>query len=347
MHVLPPYHRVLLLTEGQLGVFTSKTAAVVLRYRPHDVVALVDSQAAGSDLRAAIPWAPPLPVLRDVSAAAPLQPDALFVGVAPVGGALPLDMRRHIKAALTSGIDVVSGLHTHLGNDEELAALAKQSGARIADLRRPPPRQLVASGRALGTRCRRVLTVGTDCNVGKMVAAVELVSCASRRGLNAQLAATGQGGIMIAGQGIAMDAVIIDFAAGAVEELVLASTDCDLCVIEGQGSVAHPGYSGVALALLHGACPDALILVHHAGRTHHKAEPHLPIPSLRVLCAAYEQAAALLHPTRIVGVALNAHGTDRQAAQQEAARIRQELGVPVVDPLHEGCEPLLAAVLAD
>jgi uncharacterized NAD-dependent epimerase/dehydratase family protein len=345
MHVLPTYRRILLLTEGQLGVFTAKTAACLLRYRAADVVGVVDSAAAGTDLRAVVPWAPAVPILKSVPAASDLHPDALFIGIAPVGGDLPADMRQHVIDALRVRIDVVSGLHSFLNDDQVLSALARQTGARIFDLRRPPAERLVASGRARTTRCRRILTVGTDGNVGKMVAAVEITAAARRRGLDAHFLATGQTGTMIAGRGVAIDAVVSDFAPGAVEELVLSVADSDLAVVEGQGSIAHPGFSAVTLALLHGAGPDAMILVHHCGRTRYNAEPHHRIPPLIELRAAYEQIASLLHPARIVGVAINPFGQDERSVREESRRIEEELRVPVSDPVREGGERLLEAAL--
>lgn len=347
MHVLPPYRRVLLLTEGRLGVFTSKTAAVLLGYRPNDVIAIVDSQAAGGRLPDVIPWAPALPIVPSVDATASMRPDALFIGVAPVGGALPPEMRQHVRAALARGIDIVSGLHAQLRHDAELAELAAEHGALIHDLRRPPDEQVVASARAREARCRRILTVGTDGNVGKMVTAFELARAASGRGFDARIAATGQTGIMVAGRGIAVDAVPADFAAGAAESLVLDAAAADVCIIEGQGSLSHPGFSAVTLALLHGACPHAMILVHHAGRERFRAEPHHPLPRVEALARAYERAADLVFPSHIVGVALNAAHVSTDVAAAERERLERALGVPVADPIHDGVEALLDAALRD
>jgi len=339
------YTRILLLTEGHLGVFTSKTAVALLRYRGDDVVAVIDSAFAGRPLPDIIAGAPSRPILPDVAAARELRPDALFVCIHPTGGALPAEFRAQIAAALRLGMDVVSGLHARLTDDEELVRIASGSGACLIDLRRPPAERCVAAGRARSTRCRRVLTVGTDCNVGKMVAAVELTRAARARAIDARFVATGQTGMMISGTGVAVDAVVADFAAGAVERAVLDAGDSDLCVVEGQGSIGHAGFSGVTLALLHGVCPDAMILVHHAGRTHHKSPPHSPLPPLRDQWRAYELLAGLLHPARIVGVALNTYGVSDNVARDERRRIEEEFGVPVTDPLAEGCEPLLDAVL--
>lgn len=345
---LPRYRRILLLTEGSLGVFRSKTAACMLRYRGEDVVGVLDSAAAGRDVRSFIPDAPPVPILPDVAAALPLKPDALFIGVAPTGGVLPEAMRRHVREALAAGIDVVSGLHVRLAADPEFAAatgrLKTGPTGRILDIRVPPTMLEVASGKAAGIRCRRVLTVGTDCNVGKMVAALEMARAAQRGGLDARFVATGQTGIMVAGRGLAVDAVVADFIAGAAERLVLAEADAEVCFIEGQGSIAHAGYSGVTLGLLHGAAPDALVLVHHAGRTHYHVEGSPPLPDIRSLCDAYERLAAFVYPARIAAVALNPSGASPDTVERERRRLERELGVPVANPVGEECEILLRAL---
>lgn len=346
MHQLPIYRRILLLTEGRLGVFTSKTAACLLRYRPDDVVAIIDSvaAAAGTNLREAIPGSPDRPILARVAQAASLAPDALFVGVAPAGGALAPELRPHVRAALESGIDVVSGLHTRIAADDELRNAAARSGAKIIDLRVPPDELAVGSGRAAKTACRRILTVGTDCNVGKMVTAFELTKAAAGQGLKARFVATGQTGIMVCGCGIVVDAVVADFIAGAAEALVCAQGDCDVCFIEGQGSIAHPGFSGVTLGLLHGTCPEAMVLVHHVGRTTYRAAPYGPLPSPATLREAYERAAAWVYPAPVVAVALNGAGASAQAVAAERRRVERELNLPAVDPIADGCDVLLTAL---
>jgi uncharacterized NAD-dependent epimerase/dehydratase family protein len=347
MHKLPPYHRILLLTEGQLGVFTSKTAASLLRYRAADIAGIIDSAAAGRDVRTDIPWSPPVPIVADIAAARTLRPDALFIGIAPVGGALPPEMRKPVEEALAAGIDVVSGLHTFLSDDAELTALAARQGARLLDLRRPPADRLIANMRARTTRCRRVLAVGTDCNVGKMVAALELAAAARQRGLQTRFLATGQTGIMIDGCGISIDACIADFAPGAVEQLVLDAAAADVCFVEGQGSILHAGYSPVTLALIHGACPDAMVLVHQLGRTHYRNSPDVPLPDLRKLIALYEEIASFLHPSRVAAVAVNSLGCDDATTAREVARLEAELGLPVADPVRHGAERLLAAAMRE
>ncbi len=344
MSPLPRHQRIGLLTVDQLGVFTSKTAAALLRYRGDDVVAVIDRGRAGDSLPAIIPGAPDVPIVPGVADAATLGAQALYIGVAPVGGGLPDDFRPFVLEALRRGMDVVSGLHTRLADDRELAAAAAAGGGRIYDLRTPPAELPIASARARQTRALRVLTVGTDCNVGKMVAAWELTRAAREAGLDARFVATGQTGIMLAGSGIAIDAVVSDFAAGAVEQLVLEHADADLIVIEGQGSLAHPGYSGVTLSLLHGACPDALVLVHHLARKRYRHPPFDPLPPLKKLCEAYERIAGFVHPAKVVAVAVNAHGTPPAEARRLRDTIEHHLGVPAVDPLDDGCGRIVAAL---
>ena len=340
---LPDHRRIAVLTVDQLGVFTSKTAAALVRYRGEDVVAVIDRARAGDALSQIIPGAADVPIVSGVADAVRLGAEALYIGVAPVGGGLPDAFRPFLREALDAGLDVVSGLHTRLA-EAELVAAASAGGGRIFDLRTPPADLPIASARARQTRALRVLTVGTDCNVGKMVAAWELVQAARAAGLDARFVATGQTGIMLAGEGIAIDAVVSDFAAGAVEQLVVSHGEADLIVVEGQGSIAHPGYSGVTLSLLHGACPDAMVLVHHLGRKRYRHPPFHPLPPLARLREAYERLAAFVHPAQVVAVAVNPHGVRAAEARRLRDTIERCLGLPVVDPRAGECGRILEAL---
>jgi len=238
-----------------------------------------------------------------------------------------------------------------LADDPELAGIAARTGARILDLRRPPARRTVAAARASEVDALVVLTVGSDCNVGKMTAALELTQELARRGARAAFVATGQTGMLIAEGGVAVDAVVSDFAAGAIEELVLAAArDAEVVVVEGQGALHHPGYSGVTLALIAGACPRALVLCHHAGREAIRSAegaPHaIPIPPLAELKRAYEAAAAWVHPARVAGVALNTFELEERAARAACDAAARELSLPATDPVRFGAGPLADAVLA-
>jgi uncharacterized NAD-dependent epimerase/dehydratase family protein len=335
--------RLLILTGGRLGVFESKTAVSVIRYHPDQVVAVLDETHAGGDLHGLVGVGGGIPIVAAVADALPLRPNQLLVGVAPVGGSLEPAWRRHILDALRAGLDLAAGLHLALGRDPEFADAADASGARIYDLREPPQALPIGSGRAAVAPARRILTVGSDCNVGKMVASLELTRALQTRGRDAAFVATGQTGIMIEGSGIAVDRVVCDFLAGAAELLVLERQDREILVIEGQGALTNPAYSGVTLGLIHGTCPEAMILCHHAARTR---DLHFgtPIRPLEELAGIYEHAAALLHPARVIGVALNTVGLDddeARAAVEEAAR---RTGLPATDVVRFGPDRLADAV---
>ncbi len=339
-----PYRRLLILTEGRLGVFSAKTGAAVLRYRPQDVVGVLDSEHAGKPIESVLGDAAGVPIFASVAESLSREPDAVLIGIAPTGGALPEPMRRHIVDALNHGLSIVSGLHTLLADDPELAELAERNNARIHDVRDPGPIHRIARGSARNTRAKRVLTIGTDCSVGKMVAALEMRRAAVEAGLDAVFVATGQTGIMIEGWGIAVDHVLSDFTAGAGEMLVEHVADRQLCFVEGQGSIGHPGYSGVTLSLLHGTCPDAMVICHRPDRRLHNDWPDCPVAPIAQQIAIYEQVLAPLHPGKVVAVAVHTAGMTAGAADESLRAIAEETGLPTADPIRTGCGTLLDAV---
>ena len=340
--------RIALLAEGHFTPTDAKTAVGVLRYRPEEVTCVIDSTRAGTTADQCTGLGGDRPVVADVEAAAARGADTLLVGIAPQGGGLPEAWRPAIAAALSRGWDVLAGLHAFLADDPEFAVLAAASGARIHDVRRPPARRPIAARRAAGADALVVLTVGSDCNVGKMTAALELCGELRRRGVRAAFVATGQTGIFVADAGVAVDAVPSDFVAGVTEELVLAAArDADVVLVEGQGTLFHPGYSGVALSLLHGACPDAMILCHEAGRallrTADDAEP-LPIRPLPELVAEHERVAGWMRPSRVLGVALNTRALGEPEARQTIATAARATSLPATDPVRFGAGTLADAV---
>jgi len=347
--------RLAVLAEGRFTRLDAKTAVGVLRYRPNEVAAVIDSTRAGGTAEACVGIGGGVPVVAGIEAAAACGADSLLVGVAPQGGELPHECRPMVRDALLRGWDVLSGLHVFLGDDPEFAALARERAVTIHDVRRPPPGRPVAARRAAGVDALVVLTVGSDCNVGKMTTALELARALGGRGLRAAFVATGQTGIFIADRGVAVDAIPSDFVAGAIEQLVVeAARDADIVIVEGQGALHHPGYSGVTLGLLHGACPAAMILCHQAGREQvrppgGRAAEALSapvIPPLRDLVRAYEEAAAWVHPSRVVGVALNTLGLGERSARQAVERTALDTGLPVADPVRFGAEALAGAIEA-
>ncbi|MBW3660160.1 MAG: DUF1611 domain-containing protein [Gemmatimonadetes bacterium] len=337
--------RVLILAEGRFSVFDAKTATCVIRYAPQEVVAVLDSKTAGGTTDRVLGFGPPIPIVGTLEEGLARGPDTFLIGVAPRGGRLPEAWRRMVKDALEAGLTVVSGLHTFLSEDPELAAVAERTGSRIHDLRKVPTDLPVASRRAAEVDATVVLTVGTDCNVGKMTASVELTKAAERMGHAAAFAPTGQTGLFLGGRGLVVDRVIADFIAGAAETIVLENAPgTDFVFVEGQGSAIHPGYSGVTLGLLHGSMPDAQILVHPPTRER-TLNDEVEIMPLADWIDLYERLAGYLKPAPVVGVAINGWDLSEGEAREWAARIEAETGVPAVDPVKFGAEPLVEAVI--
>lgn len=342
--------RLALLAEGAFTPTEAKSAVGVLRYRASEVAAVIDSTRAGVTAHAACGVGGDVPVVRDVAEAAAAGADSLLIGIAPQGGGLPPAARAAVEQALERGWDVLSGLHVFLADDPALAALAAGSGARILDARRPPAGRPIAAARAAGVGASVVLTVGSDCNVGKMTAALELVAELRRRGTRAAFVATGQTGIFVADRGVAVDAVVSDFAAGAIEAQVLAAArDADVVVVEGQGALHHPAYSGVTLSLLHGAAPESLVLCHATGRAELRVgderDPGRPVAALTDLVAAYETAAAWVRPAAVAAVALNTLGLGDEPARRAIREAAAATGLPATDPVRFGAGPIADAVL--
>ncbi|MEK7330389.1 MAG: DUF1611 domain-containing protein [Candidatus Eisenbacteria bacterium] len=353
--------RLAILAEGSFTPLDGKTAVGVLRYRPDEVAAVLDSTRAGRTAEACVGLGGTIPVVADLAGGGAHGADSLLIGIAPQGGELPAAWRATVRAAIERGWDVLSGLHSFLADDPELAALAGARGVALLDVRRPPARRPVAAARAAAVEAMVVLTVGSDCNVGKMTAALELRRELQARGVRAAFVATGQTGIFVADRGVSVDAVPADFVAGIVEEMVIeAAREADVVLVEGQGALRHPGYSGVTLALLHGSAPAALVLCHHSGREairaprHRAASAPAPadaaagepvIPPLADIVREYEQAAAWVRPARVVGIALNTLDLDEGAARQAVVTAACATGLAASDPVRFGAGPLADALL--
>ena len=341
--------RYLIIADGDFGPMTSKSANAIIRYQPERVVAVLDRRLAGKATQEVLGFGGAIPVVGSVREGLARGANAVLIGIAPVGGRLPDEWRGWLAEALDAGCDLVSGLHTFLADDPALAAKAKAAGRRILDLRRPPADLTVAGGRVKELETYVVLTVGTDCNVGKMTAPLQLVGALNRRGARTRFVATGQTGIMLEGWGIAVDAVIADFIAGAAEQITLeGAVGADIVLVEGQGSINHPGYSGVTLGLLHGACPDGLILCHQAGREYigdYREEAWLRIPPLSDYIKVYETVGSMVHPTRVLGVCLNTYDLPEAEARRACEAATRETGLPATDPVRFDPEPLIEAVL--
>lgn len=335
--------RLVILAEGTLDFHHGKTATSILRYRPNDVVAVIDSTRAGSTTQEAVGLAGGTPIVADITEAFRFNPTALLLGIAPRGGSLPSAWRRQIMLAIEQGMDIVSGLHFMLNDDQEFTAAARRMGVRLIDVRQAPEDLTVATLEPRRPSSLVITFVGSDCATGKMTAALEIARAADEAGLRSAFVATGQTGIMLEGEGVAVDNVVGDFMAGSIERLVVAAAArADYVFVEGQGSLLHPGYSGVTLALIHGSSPDGMILVHRAGQTHIHHYP-LAIPPLPRLIEIYEEAAGWIKPAKVVGVALNTQALDEDAARAAIQDAEEQTGLPVTDPVRFGGAPLVQA----
>jgi len=390
------------LAEGRFGLEGAKTAASAVRYMAERVTAVLDTAHAGGTAADVLGFGEGVPVVASLSEALALapEPDALLIGVAPQGGRLPDAWRPVLGEAIRAGLDLWSGLHLFLSDDPELSELAADHDVGLVDLRRAPPDLPVATGKAAGTGPVRLLTVGTDCNVGKMTTALELRRALAGRGVSSSFAPTGQTGILLEGWGVAVDAVKSDFTAGAAESLVLAAAHeagarvpvpggwreepapvargvpagrggsrggrpegggpaaasggaagppPDLVLVEGQGSLLHPGYSGVTLGLLHGSMPQLMVLSWMPGRRtiYGGRYDWVEVPPLDRVVRLYEEAAGWIRPprpARVVGISAATYDMEEEAAREAVEEARLVTGLPVTDPLRFGVDPLADAV---
>ncbi len=334
--------RLLVLAEGKSGdPHFGKTARGVMRYRPEEVVALLDSERAGETEQG-------FPVVGSVNDALCFDPTVALVGVATAGGRFPPAWTELLRSCISNGLHVENGLHEFLTNDPELVKLARRHDVELRDLRRPPQDLNVPTGANLELPVRTVLTVGSDCAIGKMTVALELDAEARRRGARSEFVPTGQTGMAIAGWGIAVDAVVSDFIAGATERLVVEGYERggELLWVEGQGSLLHPSYSGVTLGLMHGSAPHAYVLCHKAGERFVDGDARYPIPPLSELVDLHERISLLSRRAKVVALALNTRDLDEDAARASIEGSAVETGLPATDPVRFDAAPIVDAVEA-
>jgi uncharacterized NAD-dependent epimerase/dehydratase family protein len=339
--------RYLIYSEGQFGTPASKTGNSVIRYSGEHVAAILDSRLAGTTAGDVLGYGGDIPVVASVDEGVARGADSLLVGIAVHGAGFGAELEAVIRQSIERGLDIWNGLHRFVSDDPELAALAKARGVELHDLRRPPADLPIGTGRVQELDSTVVLAVGSDANIGKMTVMLQIRDELKRRGKRAAFAPTGQTGIFIEGWGICVDAVVADFIAGASEQLTMqAARDADIVLVEGQGSILHPGYSGVSLGLLHGSLPHALIACHQPGRKHPRHNPWLPIAPLPEVIALHEALTRPLRPAKTIGVSLNTSDLSDADARAEVARVAQETGLPTTDPVRFDVTPLADAVVA-
>ncbi|WP_327052491.1 DUF1611 domain-containing protein [Halomicrococcus gelatinilyticus] len=323
----------------------AKTAVGILRYADYDVAAVLDRDRAGERVADHVPDVQDAPIVAGMDDAPDV--DALVVGIAPIGGGFDETWRSDVTTALERGCDVISGLHYFLADDDEFADLAAEHDCDLWDVRKPPEDLSVSEGVAADVDAEVVLTVGTDCSVGKMTATLELVEAARERGVDAGFVPTGQTGIMIDGWGNPVDRVVSDFTAGAVEEMIVErGDDHDYLFVEGQGSIVHPAYSAVTCGILHGSMADSLVLCHEAGREVVHGYESFELPSVPEYVDLYEDLARPVHEAEVVAGALNtAHVDDDVAAREAVEGFADALDAPATDLIRFDADDVLEAVL--
>ncbi len=341
-----PRRRYAVLADGWFANRHAKTAHGLIRYGRDEVVCVIDSTLAGrrvSDVMSNLeePARGETPIVANLREALELRPTSVLVGLAPPGGRLPEAWMRSLREAAENGLEIVSGLHQRLAPE--------LPGARVWDVREPPEGIPIFSGEGFGVEPVVALAVGTSSAIGKMTAVLEIQRAALERGTRAEFVPTGQTGAVIAGWGICIDAVVSDFAAGASERLVLEAAGREpapgLILVEGQGSIAHPAYSGVTTALLHGSCPDCLILCADARGPRDELFTGVPFPQPKNVARLYEELAALVKPAPVVAVSVNTSALGDAEAGALIDCVSRETGLPTADPVRGDAGPILDALL--
>ncbi|WP_276252644.1 DUF1611 domain-containing protein [Halomontanus rarus] len=331
----------------------AKTALGVLRYTDDEVVAVLDRDNPGRRVAEFVPDVQDAPIVESMADLVgrdrdgDWDVDALLIGISPIGGAFDESWRADVRTALEAGCDVISGLHYFLDEDEEFAALAADHGCEIRDVREPPEGLSVSRGIADEVSAEVVLTVGTDCSVGKLTTTMELARAAREAGHDAAVIPTGQTGIMIEGWGVPVDRVVSDFAAGAVEEMILETgEDHDYLFVEGQGSIVHPAYSGVTAGILHGSMPDRLVLCHAAGTEVIHGYESFALPPIEEYVERYESFAAPVRETEVVAGALNTADLESEADARTALdEFATAIDGPATDVVRFGVDEVLDTVI--
>ncbi|WP_036484477.1 DUF1611 domain-containing protein [Myxosarcina sp. GI1] len=343
--VLTAKQKVAILLHDGIGEQRGKTGVAFLRYSDNEITAVIDRRHVGRSLAELTGIKKDIPIVASLDDALAYKPEVLLIGIAPSGGQLPEDLRSEIERAIAAGLSIINGLHTPLAPLFDKL----QPSQWIWDIRQEPSGLSIAKAQARSLSCQRILTVGTDMSVGKMSTSLEIYRAACRQGIKAEFLATGQTGIAIAGRGIALDAVRVDFAAGAVEKTILElGANSELVVVEGQGSLLHPG-STATLPLIRGSQPTGLILVHRAHAQHIHNLPNISIPPLTEVVRLYETVASAggaFGKVKVKAIALNTFGLNVTDAKEVIDSVREATGLPCTDAVRFGGELLLSAAIA-
>lgn len=337
--------RYAVLVEGQFDFLYAKTCNAMLRYRPEEVVCCIDSDNAGKTTYDVMKLGGDTPVVGTFNEAKVFNPDTLLVGVATQGGFLPDNMRACVREAVEAGLDVICGLHAFLSDDEEFAPLAEAHGVAITDLRKPPSPLPFSEGTWRSRKTPTLLTVGDDCDTGKMTAAWEVKCRLEEKGKKVAFVGTGQTGILLGGFGVAVDAIVSDFEAGAIEaEIDRVGEEVDLIVVEGQGSISHMAYSGVTLGLLHGTMPDMLLMCHEPARKIDTFDH--PMVDFGEMIDLYLRLVRIFKPCDVVGLSLITLTESETQAKATIEQYNEKYGIPAEDLVRFGGESVISNILS-
>lgn len=333
--------KIIALTEGYSNPQTAKTARNLIYYCPGEVVALFDRLNIGKtsiDLLGVgdVPVIGSLDTVKDA--------DTLIMSVALPGGKLPQSFKEIMLEAISRKMNIVSCGHEFISDDPVLVSAAKSMGVLLKDVRKNNERD-VAHREGINPNCLRILTVGNDCSLGKMVTSLELARALQKRAYDAKFVATGQTGILIEGDGIPIDAVVGDYINGAAEKLILQNQHHDLLIIEGQGSIVHPRYSSVTLGLLHGTMPHGMIMCYEVGREYVHNMPGIKIPPMETIIKLFEDMASVMFPSKIIAFAFNSNNVSELETEKEREKIKKQFGLPACDVVRHGPDELLDAII--
>jgi uncharacterized NAD-dependent epimerase/dehydratase family protein len=333
-----------LFAEGCFGLFTSKIGASLLRYRGDRCVAVIDSRKAGRTVQDVLGYGGPIPIVSRVEHAMHLHPEVMIIGKGLHSAELPSGWRPHLLAAVRSGLHLINSIHYRLTDDPDIARAVREKGITVWETKDSPAVPL-NKARVLDLETWVIHTCGSDSNIGKKTTALQIWNEANRSGIPTGFAATGQSGMLICGHGIAVDGVPGDFMGGAVEQVVMeAAAGNEWVVVEGQGSLNHIGFSGVALAILHGALPHALVFCHRLGAERTKVW-ETPIPPISELIRMNEELSGIERPAKVAAISVNSVGFTDEDYRREAEKLEADTGLPVLDPIREGSAARLVDIL--
>lgn len=333
--------KIVALTEGYTNPQTAKTARNLIHYCPEEVVAIFDRDNTGKTSLELL-GVGDVPIVGSLSELR--NANTLVISIALPGGKLPQSYKDIILEAISKKMNIVSCGHEFISEDPDLVSAAQAAGVSLNDVRKNNEHD-VAKREGISSSCLRIITVGNDCSLGKMVTSLEIARSLKRSGVDAKFVATGQTGILIEGDGIPIDAVVGDYINGAAEKLILQNQHHDILIIEGQGSIVHPRYSAVTLGLLHGTLPHGMIMCYEVGREYVHNMRGIKIPQLEVVVRLFEEMASVMFPSKVIGFALNSKNVSAMDAEKEREKIKKQFGLPACDVVRNGPAELTQAIL--